>query len=209
MANPWTASLASHASTIGGPEYPMTVYGYANAVGIGADPAVLGHTFYSYYTDSLNWQPATVKRLTITTAASATSVVPSSANAGGSAFTLTVNGDHFVKSSTVMWNGSPRATTYVDPSRLTAQILASDISGAGKATVTVSNLAPCAEFPTPSHSRLIEWRVAQVSRFRDVVIGAVSKRVALTSCFCDIGVYSTPIRSCLGSASIRHLNSLT
>jgi hypothetical protein len=54
-----------------------------------------------------------------------------------------VNGDHFAKSSTVMWNGSARTTTYIDPSRITAQILDSDIGSAGKATVTVSNPAPC------------------------------------------------------------------
>lgn len=125
------------------PRYPVTVYGYANAVGLGADPGVLGDTFYSYYTDSLNWQPASVRRLTITTAASATSIVPFSAKAGGAAFTLTLNGDHFVRTSTVMWNGSPRATTYIGSSRITAQILASDIGGAGEAIVAVSNPAPC------------------------------------------------------------------
>jgi len=128
---------------VGDPSYPTTVYGYANAIGLGADPGVLGDTFYSYYTYSLNWQPATVNRLTITTAASATSIVPPSTNAGGAAFTLTVNGDHFVSTSTVLWNRSPRATTYLDGSRLTAQISASDIRNAGKATVTVSNPEPC------------------------------------------------------------------
>jgi hypothetical protein len=126
-----------------GPPITGAVYGYGNAIGLGADPGVLGDTFYSYYTESVNWQPASVNRLTITTAASATSVVPSSASAGGAAFTLTVNGNHFVKTSTVLWNGSSRATTYVDASRLTAQILASDIGSAGQASVTVSNPKPC------------------------------------------------------------------
>ncbi|MGD1074039.1 MAG: hypothetical protein ABSB15_28355 [Bryobacteraceae bacterium] len=49
---------------------PQTpVYGYANAVGLGKDPGVLGDTFYSYYTDwplGTSWQPATLNRLTIT-----------------------------------------------------------------------------------------------------------------------------------------------
>jgi len=43
--------------------------GYANAVGLGEDPGVLGQTFYSYYTASpvpdFPWEPATVNRLTI------------------------------------------------------------------------------------------------------------------------------------------------
>jgi hypothetical protein len=49
---------------------PQTaVYGYANAVGLGDDPGVLGDTFYSYYTawpKGISWQPATINRLTIT-----------------------------------------------------------------------------------------------------------------------------------------------
>jgi hypothetical protein len=48
------------------PETPM--YAYANAVGIGADPGILGETFYSYYTEwptGESWNPATINRLTI------------------------------------------------------------------------------------------------------------------------------------------------
>ncbi len=48
------------------PETP--VYGYGNAVGLGADPGILGDTFYSYYTDwptGQSWNPATINRLTI------------------------------------------------------------------------------------------------------------------------------------------------
>lgn len=48
---------------------PQTpAYAYANAVGLGADPGVLGDTFYSYYTDwptGESWHPATINRLTI------------------------------------------------------------------------------------------------------------------------------------------------
>jgi hypothetical protein len=51
---------------------PQTpVYAYANAVGLGPDPAILGQTFYSYYTEwptGESWNPAEIKRLTITTA---------------------------------------------------------------------------------------------------------------------------------------------
>jgi len=125
----------------------LATIGYANAVGSGEDPAVLGDTFYSYYTDSPvpynPWQPATVNRLTITTAAHVTSIQPNVATAGAPAFSLLVFGKHFVKASTVMWNGSPRATVYVSPAQLTAQILASDITAAGEAHVDVSNPAPC------------------------------------------------------------------
>lgn len=50
------------------PETP--VYAYANAVGLGADPAILGPTFYSFHTEwpsGESWNPASINRLTITT----------------------------------------------------------------------------------------------------------------------------------------------
>lgn len=126
---------------------PQTaVYGYATPVGLGDDPAILGSTFYTYYTawsQGVSWQPATLNRLTVTTAATLKSIAPASAAAGGAALTLTVDGDHFVKGSKVLWNGSPRPTTYVTAIRLLAQISASDIAAAGSARVEVSNPAPC------------------------------------------------------------------
>jgi TolB protein len=71
-----------------------------------------------------------------------TSLNPSSAIAGGSAFALTVNGTGFVSGSVVRWNGSNRATTYVNNTRLTASIPAADIVAAGSASVTVFSPAP-------------------------------------------------------------------
>jgi len=72
-----------------------------------------------------------------------TSLNPASATAGGSAFTLTVNGTNFVNGvSTVRWNGSNRATTYVSSTQLTASINAADIATGGTASVTVRNSAP-------------------------------------------------------------------
>ncbi|HNG34148.1 MAG TPA: IPT/TIG domain-containing protein, partial [Blastocatellia bacterium] len=71
-----------------------------------------------------------------------TSLNPNSATAGGSAFTLTVNGSNFVNTSTVWWNGNLRTTTFVSATQLTAAIPASDIATAGTASVTVNNPAP-------------------------------------------------------------------
>ncbi|MEW5868602.1 MAG: hypothetical protein AB1894_04950, partial [Chloroflexota bacterium] len=67
---------------------------------------------------------------------------PSSASAGGAAFTLTVNGTNFVNSSVVRWNGSNRTTTYVSATQLTAAITAADIASAGTVPVTVFNPTP-------------------------------------------------------------------
>jgi hypothetical protein len=72
---------------------------------------------------------------------SITSLEPSSAVAGGSGFTLTVKGAGFLPTSIVRWNGGNRPTTFVNSSRLAAQISAQDIVQAGSASVTVINPA--------------------------------------------------------------------
>lgn len=69
-------------------------------------------------------------------------VTPASAEAGGAAFTLTVDGANFVNGSVVQWNGMARPTVYVSPTRLTAAIPATDIAAQGSALLTVANPAP-------------------------------------------------------------------
>jgi len=75
-------------------------------------------------------------------APSLTGLSPTSATAGSGAFTLTVNGNNFVGSSVVRWNGSGRTTTYLGPTQLSAAVSAADVASAGTATVTVFNPAP-------------------------------------------------------------------
>jgi uncharacterized repeat protein (TIGR01451 family) len=66
-----------------------------------------------------------------------TSLSPPSVTAGGSDFTLTVNGSGFQSNSVVRWNGANRATTYGGATQLTATIPATDIALVGTAQVTV------------------------------------------------------------------------
>jgi galactose oxidase-like protein/glyoxal oxidase-like protein/IPT/TIG domain-containing protein len=75
-------------------------------------------------------------------APSLASMSPTSANSGGSPFTLTVNGTNFVAGSVVRWNGSNRATSFVSATQLTANIPASDVATASTAQVTVFTPAP-------------------------------------------------------------------
>ncbi len=70
------------------------------------------------------------------------SLNPASAAAGSSGFTLTVRGTNFASGSSVRWNGSDRATTFVSATQLTAAIPASDIASVGTAGVSVFNPAP-------------------------------------------------------------------
>ncbi len=70
------------------------------------------------------------------------SLAPSSAQEGGTGFTLTVNGEGFIHGSTIAWNNVALPTTFVNNTKLTASIAASRIAAAGQADVTVANPAP-------------------------------------------------------------------
>jgi hypothetical protein len=72
---------------------------------------------------------------------SITSISPSSATAGGAAFTLTVNGTNFDSSAKVGWNGTALTTSYVSATQVTAAVPASLIASAGTASITVSTTA--------------------------------------------------------------------
>lgn len=67
---------------------------------------------------------------------------PAATYSGTGGFPLTVNGSGFLASSTVQWNGSTRATTFVSSSQLMAQIPSSDLSAPGTASITVVNPSP-------------------------------------------------------------------
>lgn len=66
-------------------------------------------------------------------------LTPSAATAGGPAFSLTVTGSNFGNGAAVRWNGSDRVTTFSSSSSLSANILATDLTAAGTAVVTVIN----------------------------------------------------------------------
>jgi hypothetical protein len=67
----------------------------------------------------------------------AATLAPASTPATGADFILTVNGSGFIPGSTVEWNGSPRLTTVVSSTQITATIYASDIAATGVAQVVV------------------------------------------------------------------------
>ncbi len=83
-------------------------------------------------------QTLTVKNPIPTT----TSISPTSTTAGGTSFTMTINGTNFDASSTADFNGSPRTTTFVSSTTLTTTITAADVAAAGTASITVVNPAP-------------------------------------------------------------------
>ncbi len=74
-------------------------------------------------------------------------LTPDSAISGSGLFTLTVDGLGFVPGSAVTWNGSPRTTTFVSATRLTAAIPATDVAAAATVQVTVVNPGPIKTTP--------------------------------------------------------------
>lgn len=77
--------------------------------------------------------------LQLSPAAVLNSLSPSSAFAGGSSFTLTLNGSNFNSSSTVFWNGQPLPTTFFNSQQATAAISASLITSVGVVSVIALN----------------------------------------------------------------------
>jgi len=67
-----------------------------------------------------------------------TALQPSSVEAGGGAFSLTVNGTNFEPNSIVRWNNVDQLTTVVSSTQLTAAISFAEIAAPGTALVTVS-----------------------------------------------------------------------
>jgi hypothetical protein len=69
-------------------------------------------------------------------------ITPAATIPGGAAYTLTVNGFGFVSGSTVDWNGTALATTFVSSSKLSATVPATSIATPNTATITVVSPAP-------------------------------------------------------------------
>ena len=88
---------------------------------------------------NFNINPTAGSAPTIAALSASTTSMPATPYCGATGFTLTVTGANFDSSSVVNWNGSRRATTFVNSGQLTASILPQDAAFPGTANVTVSN----------------------------------------------------------------------
>jgi hypothetical protein len=84
-------------------------------------------------------QTAVSNSASLTVSPTLTSLSPASTAAGGSAFTLTVNGAGFADSSTVFWNETALATTFTDSTRLSASVPANLISSPASVQITAAS----------------------------------------------------------------------
>jgi len=69
-------------------------------------------------------------------------ITPAIADAGGAAFTITINGSGFLPASTVYWSTTALTTQFVSSSQLTATVTAADIATPGATAITVQTPAP-------------------------------------------------------------------
>ena len=167
VSAPTLTSIAPASSTVGGAAFTLTLTGTGFVAGatvnFGASPVITPSSVTSTQivatipaadistagtvnvtvTNPAGGGTSNAQTFTINNPApTATSLSPTSATAGGAAFTLTVNGTGFVSTSVVKFNGATKTTTFVSATQLTAAITAADIATAGTATVTVTNPAP-------------------------------------------------------------------
>jgi len=70
------------------------------------------------------------------------SLSPSTTTAGGPDFEFIINGSNFVQTSSVIWNATPLATSFIKSGQLAAWVPASLIATSGNVDVTVFNPAP-------------------------------------------------------------------
>ncbi len=109
------------------------------------------HTYASsgIYTVKASLMNASVVLATTTTSATInspapalTSISPVSKVSGGAAFPLTLTGSNFGTNSIVKWNGVSKITHYISSTKITADILASDIATAGAPAIAAFTPLP-------------------------------------------------------------------
>ncbi|MGH8719484.1 MAG: IPT/TIG domain-containing protein, partial [Burkholderiales bacterium] len=163
-SDPTLTSLSPNSATAGGPAFTLTVNGsnFVSALvvrwnGVNRPTTFVSATQLTAAIPATDIASAGTAQVTVANGSdisnsltftinstgggtpTVTSISPTSAAAGGPAFTLTVNGSNFVSTSIVRWTGANRPTTFVSPTQLTAAIPASDIANVGSAFIRVAN----------------------------------------------------------------------
>jgi len=171
---PTLASLLPASTLAGGATFPLTINGnnFVNGatVGFGADAALVpttttatqivvnipaadiakaGQILVTVTNPPPSVGPSLAQTFTVNNPVPTLTTLGQTHIAGGTAFTLTVNGTNFVSTSVVNFGTKAEPTTLVSPTQVTAAIPATDVSTAGPVNVTVTNPAPGGG-PTPT-----------------------------------------------------------
>lgn len=120
-----------------------TTYGSAKLLTAAVPASLIASTGSTTITVSETAGPSAGTAFTVSAPGVPTvaSLSPSSASAGGAAFTLTVSGTNFTSDAIVNWGSTALTTTYASATQLTAAIPASLIASTGSTTITVAETA--------------------------------------------------------------------
>ncbi len=150
----FTASITVSAPGAGTPTGTATFFDGANSLGAStlnsSGVAVLltsslgagSHSITAQYGGDSNFVSSTsnsIAQSVVVGVPAITSLSPPSTATGGPALTLIVNGQGFVPNSVVNFNGTPRTTTFVNNTQLTASIAATDIASAGWDRISITS----------------------------------------------------------------------
>ncbi|HZT43652.1 MAG TPA: choice-of-anchor tandem repeat GloVer-containing protein [Chthonomonadaceae bacterium] len=136
-----------------------------------------------------------------------TGISPTSANAGGPAFTLTAKGSAFTTSSTVNWkmgtNTTALTTTYVSATQLKAAVPAALIANAGKAAITVVTPAPGGGTSAAKTFTVLVTTVklASATLSRDSSTGVITANITLKNVGYNAASNTNITKATLGAAS--------
>lgn len=161
---PVLASLSPASAAVGGSDYTLTVNGsgFDSTAEVSWNGSLRTTTFVSAskvtalitaadiasagtfpVTVSNQWGTGPASNALNVTVAPAplalTSLRPAFVAAGGPGYVETLLGTGFDATSTVQWNGTPRATTFVSTTQLKFQVTAADIAALGSASLKVVN----------------------------------------------------------------------
>ncbi len=107
---------------------------------VGVNAQILGETLLNWSSPTLNLFSVPLSQATNTCfAPGLLTVKPNTAPVMSPQLTIALTGSNFVPDSTANFNGQPLATTFLDPSDLTAVVPASDLAVVGTFPVTVNN----------------------------------------------------------------------
>jgi hypothetical protein len=161
-----SGGLSATSALAGGASFPLTVTGTNFVTGTNASVVMWGATPLATTVNSASQLTATVTDTVLATTVGSpisvtvvngsatpasnaptftvsgpaiTMMYPTSAAAGGAAFTLTVAGSSFNSSSVVMWGSTPLTTTYVSSAQITGAVTNPELALAGSQTITVQN----------------------------------------------------------------------
>jgi hypothetical protein len=153
-----------------------TASGIATFNGLSIDKSGTGYTLTATPTTGSSGTSATFD--VSNPAPTLSSISPGTICAGGTGFTLSLNGSNFNASSVVKINGSARTTTFEDSANIIAEILASDIVNGGTPSITVFT-------PTPGGGTSSEVTLT-------VVQPSLNSTISQPSCFSDGSISLSP-----------------